>query len=148
VLTLPDNKVACEPLYDPDESTGGIIIPDMAKERCDQGIVKYTGSKVTLVQPGDHVLFSGYTGTFIEVQYEGRLIIMPEDFITCIIHDDPTDVAGLYFRSKSGEYFQATYEQVTILCARTLERYNKVKPSRLGSKLDGRPSPEDYARLR
>lgn len=145
MLTLPDNKVGIEPLYDPEMTASNLLyIPAVAQERCDQGIVKYIGRDVTLVKPGDHVLFSGYTGTLIEIQYEGRLIVMPEDFISCIIIDDPCDVAGLFFRGKDGEYFPATYEQVQHLCAIALGKVNRVGPTQKGSKLDGRPTQKDY----
>lgn len=145
MLTLPHNKVGCEPLYDPDTTASGrLYIPDVAQERCDQGIVKYVGDKVTLVKPGDHVLFSGYTGTLVEIQFEGRLIIMPESYIIAIIHDDTIIVPGAYFRSREGEYIPATWEQLTNLAARALEKVNRVGRSMTKRKIDFRPAVEEY----
>jgi chaperonin GroES len=108
---LAGNNVAITPNFDPDISTGGLYIPDSAKERCDQGIVKYIGPKVKWLQIGDYVLFSGYSGTYLSVEGEGKLIVMPETYIICIIEPDTTmEVPGLYFKSKDGVYFPATYE--------------------------------------
>lgn len=128
MIILPRNKVAIEPIYDPDR-IGHIWIPEMAKERCDQGIVKYIGPGVHNVKPFDHVIFSGYTGTNIEIDGEGILILMPESYIEAVVEYQPCDVPGLYFRSKDGEYFTATYEQAAFLCARAIEGVNRVKPS-------------------
>lgn len=145
MLSLLPKMVAAEPLYDPSTTESGrIIIPEIAQERCDQGIVKYVGKDVQLVKPGDHVLFSGYTGSLVEIQYEGRFIILPERFITCIIHDDPFDVSGLFFRDRDGTYHTATYEMVTSLCARSLERVNTVRPSKHAYKIDSRPTKAEY----
>jgi len=149
VLTLQNNRVAVVPLFDPD-TYGHIIIPDQAKERCDQGIVKYLGPKCELVKHGDHVLFSGYTGTTVSLEGEGLLIIMPEDFITAVCEDPVTDVPGLYFRGVDGDYFTATYEQAMNLISKAFTEAPWF--ARLKFNVDGglrtRPKPEEYERLR
>lgn len=99
MIKLTLNKVAVTPINDPDVSKGGIIIPDIAKERCDQGIVKYCGPDCVDTKVGQYVLFSGYTGTLVHVEGEGRIIIMPEDFIVAeLVEPANVDVPGLYFR--------------------------------------------------
>jgi co-chaperonin GroES (HSP10) len=120
MIRLNGNKVAATPIFDPDK-IGRIYVPDMAKERCDQGVVKYVGPKCEWIKPNDYILFSGYTGTLIKLEGEGLLIVMPEDFISCIIEAPNTDIPGLYFRGKNGEYFTATYEQAVELLARGIE---------------------------
>lgn len=110
MISLPGNKVGVDGIPDPDSSLGGIIIPDMAKKRTKQGIVKYVGPDVKYVKIGDHVVFSGYTGTTVLLEGEGVIIIMPEDFITCLLEAPDTDVPGLYFKGSDGQYFTATYE--------------------------------------
>lgn len=113
VITLPSRKVAIEPIYDPDK-IGSIWIPDQAKMRCDQGIVKYVGAKVKEVEIGDYVIFSGYSGTNVEIEGEGRLIIMLEKFIVCKLYPPGTIVPGLYFKYKeNGKYVyeEATHEE-------------------------------------
>lgn len=119
-----DNKIAVIPLFDPDKSKGGIWIPDEAKERCDQGIVKYCGPKCEFISPGDFVLFPGYTGQSIRDDEDGVLIIFREtDAVAKIVGDefDSTDVPGLYFRGKDGDYFQANVEYALILIAQALQ---------------------------
>lgn len=123
MIKLPSKKVAIEPIFDADK-IGSIWIPDQAKMRCDQGIVKYIGNKVREVKVGDYVLFSGYSGTLVDINGEEQLIIMLEKFVVCILHPDPTVIPGLFFRSIMGdldptkeegfpryEYFEATHEE-------------------------------------
>ena len=119
-MHLQHDKVACVPLFDPDHY-GSIIIPDTAKERCDQGLVKYIGPEVTHVQPGDHIIFSGYTGTLMEIEGEGLMIVLPETFIDAKLESPDTSIPGLYFLGKDGEYFPATYEMAMNIIARGLK---------------------------
>ncbi len=126
MIAVLGNKVAIKPLYDPDVSPGGIIIPEQAKERCDQGIVKALGPRVSETSPelrlSMHVLFSGYDGTLIELEDEGIFLIMPVDFIRCIIYaPNIGDIPGLYFKDRDGEYWTATYEQAQELTAQAIE---------------------------
>jgi len=107
ILPIKD-RVAISPIYDSDVSaSGNIIIPNEAKERCDQGIVKYIGPDVSEnIAIGDHVSFSGYTGTTVRIgsghgDYENDeiLIIVPEPFIVMKILGVVTSLPGLYFKS-------------------------------------------------
>lgn len=118
MINITGNKVAVVPIYDP-EMVGHIVIPDIAKTRSDQGLVKYMGKDVKDIEIGDYVIFSGYTGTLLSLEDEGRLIIMDASFIVAKV-DPPdalvnTSVPGLFFLSKSGEYFDATYEMAMEL---------------------------------
>jgi co-chaperonin GroES (HSP10) len=79
-----DDRIAVIPIEDP-EKIGHIIIPDTAKRRVDQGIIKYRGDNVKELKVGDHVCFSGYTGTKISVKGEGTLIIMKEEDVVALI---------------------------------------------------------------
>lgn len=145
MLTMPPNKVGIEPIFDPD-MIGSLYVPEQAKERCDQGIVKYVGGDCELVKVGDHVLFSGYTGTLIRIDGES-LIIMPEEFIQAVVYDEPKIVEGLYFKDKNGEYFKATHEQASFLLARAMENDPTVRPSRKRYKIEGAPKREEYDRI-
>ncbi|KKK92651.1 hypothetical protein LCGC14_2700810 [marine sediment metagenome] len=134
---LPRGKIAVTPLFDPDTTPSGrIIIPDQAKERCDQGIVKYIGKPIITVckdceenlatepldiQIGDHVMFSGYTGTFMRLEGEGLLIILPADYVTAVIETEPTDIPGLFFQDLDGDYYTATYEMAMDLIGRGIK---------------------------
>ena len=120
MIRLRRNQVAVEPIFDP-LMIGSLYIPEGSTERCDQGIIKYVGPKVKEVSIGDHVLFSGYSGTLVNLEGEGRLIVMYEPFITCIVYPDKTPINGLYFKAADGTYFTATYEEAFFLMAKDFE---------------------------
>jgi chaperonin GroES len=73
---------------------GGIIIPDTAKEKPQEGIVVAVGSgriegegkkKTPLeVRKGDRILFSKYAGTEVTIEGEEHLIMKEEDIIALI----------------------------------------------------------------
>ena len=87
------NKIIVEPVEAETKTASGIIIPDSAKEKPQEGVVVAVGSGKYLdngniikptVKAGDKVLFSKYAGT--EVKIEGEdLLIMREDDILGII---------------------------------------------------------------
>ena len=135
MLLLQRNIVAVVPLFDPDMSAGGIIVPEQAKGRCTQGIVKYLGPKCKNVKIADHVLFSAYSGTTIQVEGEGSvLIFIPESGIEAIIESPATEIPGLYFMAGDSEtnhkkYFTATYEQVMSLIAKAANEQPEVMKS-------------------
>lgn len=144
MLKLPRDKVAIDPIFDPDKSPSGLLhIPEQAKERCDQGIVRYIGPDVKEVKIGDYVLFSGYSGTLMNLEGEGLLIIMNEPFIVATIDEqrDP-DIPGLYFKGTDGTYFNATYEQALQLIARAFSDLGAFAVH------SGKPSIADYDHMR
>lgn len=123
MLEMYDDKIAVIPLFDQEKSPGGIIIPEIARERCDQGIVKYCGPNCKWLKPGDYVLFSGYTGQAVRDEVEGTLIMFREEFAVAVITDDKvgnTDIPGLYFKGPDG-YFPANYEHAMTFIAKALE---------------------------
>ncbi len=72
------------------KTKGGIIIPDTAKEKPQEGRVVAVGKgKVTEdgklqtpeVKKGDRVLFSKYSGTEINIEGEEHLIIREDDVL-------------------------------------------------------------------
>jgi chaperonin GroES len=71
------------------KSAGGIIIPDTAKEKPQEGKVvavgpgkKEDGKVLTLdVKAGDRVLFGKYAGTEIKLDGEEHLILREEDIL-------------------------------------------------------------------
>lgn len=145
MLTMMPNKVAVEPIFDPD-MIGSIIVPDAAKGRCDQGLVKYVGSECETVRVGDHILFSGYTGTLMNLEDEGLLIILPEEFVVGVVYDDPIEIRDLYFKDKEGNYFNATHEMALHIIANGMRGHTSVRSS---VKLKERgPTHSDYDRLR
>ena len=103
MLKLKKGQVALEPIFDSDyynPHSQLIKIPDMAKDRCDQGIIKYMGRDCDKdLKVGQHVIISGYTGTTITIDKE-ILIILHSDFIKAIISEEDNKVPGLYFKGK------------------------------------------------
>jgi len=74
---------------------GGIIIPDTAKEKPQEGIVVAVGNGQILddgtrlnleVKEGDHLLFGKYSGTDIKIEGEEYLILR-EDEVLGILAD-------------------------------------------------------------
>jgi chaperonin GroES len=75
-------------------TSGGIVLPDSAQEKPQQGRVLSVGDGVLLpngtrvkgqVSEGDRVLFSSYSGTEVSVDDE-NLLIMREDDILAILN--------------------------------------------------------------
>ena len=73
-----------------DSVKGGIIIPDTAKEKPQEGIVIAVGNGKILddgtrqnmeVKSGDHILFGKYSGTDIKVEDEEYLILREEEVL-------------------------------------------------------------------
>lgn len=71
-------------------TAGGIIIPDTAKEKPQEGKIISTGNRkagddgnlVPLeVKKGDRILFSKYAGTEVNIESEEHLIIREEDVL-------------------------------------------------------------------
>lgn len=152
MIELPRDNIAVTPISDPDKR-GSLWIPDQAKERVDQGIVKYVSKKVAErdeIHVGDYVMFSGYTGTLVQLEDEGTFIIFPARFATCIIRAPATDVPGLYFKDKDGNYFTATHEMAIQLIADAFQNAEwRVGLSAVDRKIRGKkvhemPEPEDY----
>lgn len=140
MLEFQKNKVGIIPISDP-EKVGHIYIPDMAKERTDQGVVKYCGPECKYVEPGDYVIFSGWSGSAFKIEdpqtgVVERLIILPEDYITAVMEDDPFIIPSLYLRGKDGSYFETTYEIAMEIIAEAW-RAREWSPLKIkGSKLE------------
>jgi len=87
------DRIVVKRMEEEEKTAGGIIIPDTAKEKPQQGKVmavgdgKFTdnGGRTPLtVKEGDRILFSKYAGTDIKVEGE-ELLIMREDDVLAIV---------------------------------------------------------------
>ncbi|MGG4340959.1 co-chaperone GroES [Paenibacillus lautus] len=85
-------RVLVEPIEQEETTTFGIVLPDSAKEKPQEGKIIAVGSgslkdgaRVPLeVKEGDRVIFSKYAGT--EIKYEGKeYLIMKESDIHAIL---------------------------------------------------------------
>ena len=86
------DRVIVKRMEGEEKTAGGIIIPDTAKEKPQQGKVMAVGKGRILekgdvvplvVKEGDRVLFAKYSGTEVKVEGE-ELLIMREDDILAI----------------------------------------------------------------
>jgi chaperonin GroES len=84
-----------------EQRVGGIIIPDSAKEKPQQGKViaagngktKDDGQRIALdVKPGDRILFGKYSGQEIKLDGE-EFLIMREDEVLAVLEDGATKTA-------------------------------------------------------
>jgi chaperonin GroES len=84
------DRVVVKRLEEEEKTVGGIIIPDTAKEKPQQGKVIAVGKgriledgKVTplIIKEGDRVLFSKYGGTEIKIDGEEHLIMREDDIL-------------------------------------------------------------------
>ena len=88
-----DDRVVVEPVEAEDKTSGGILLPDSAKEKPRQGKVLKLGEGKRLengqrarfqVKEGDRVLFTSYAGNEVTVDGE-EYLIMSEDDILAIV---------------------------------------------------------------
>jgi chaperonin GroES len=84
------DRVVVRRIEEDDRTRGGIIIPDTAKEKPQQGEIVATGpgaldEKANLqpldVKPGDRVLFGKWSGTEVKIDGEDLLIMKESDIL-------------------------------------------------------------------
>jgi chaperonin GroES len=85
-----NDRVLVKRMKEEERSVGGIIIPDTAKEKPQQGKVVAvgpgkadgSGNRIALeVKEGDRVLFSKYSGTEIKIDGEEHLFMKEDDIL-------------------------------------------------------------------
>jgi len=73
-------RVVILPIEGESQTPGGILLPETAKEKPQQGIVKAVGNEdemMTDLKIGDRVLFPKYTGT--EIKFEGETYLLMDE---------------------------------------------------------------------
>ena len=84
------DRIIIERIDEEETSKGGILIPDTAKEKSQEGKVVAVGKGRVLedgkiqkldVKKGDQVLFSKFAGTEITLEGEERLILREDDVL-------------------------------------------------------------------
>ncbi len=87
------DRIIVKRLEEEEKTKGGIIIPDSAKEKPQEGEVLAIGNGKTLedgkvlpldVKVGDKILFSKYSGTEIKVD-GNEYLIMKEDDVQAVV---------------------------------------------------------------
>jgi len=92
VVPLGD-RVLVKPLEAEEKTKGGIVLPDTAKEKPQEGEVIAVGDgklldngqKVPLqVKKGDRVLYGKYSGTEVKIDGVDHLIVREEDILAIV----------------------------------------------------------------
>lgn len=92
-VTPLGDKVVIKRLQADDKTAGGIVLPDGAKERPQQGRVLSVGDGRLLsdgqrirpqVSEGDRVVFSSYAGSQVDVDGDELLIMREEDILAVV----------------------------------------------------------------
>ena len=84
------DRVLVKPQEQKESKRGGIIIPDTAKEKPQEGLIVATGKGKTTedgkvlpmdVKPGDKILYGKYSGSEIKIDDQDYLIMHQEDVL-------------------------------------------------------------------
>ena len=84
------DRILVQRIEEKETVKGGIIIPDSAKEKPQEGVVKAVGNgkilengtKLTLeVKEGDRILFGKYSGSEIKIDGEEYLILREDEVL-------------------------------------------------------------------
>ena len=79
------DRVIVQRIEEGEQKVGGIIIPDSAKEKPQQGKVEKDGKVTPLdVKEGDTVLFGKYSGQEIKLHGEEYMIMREEEILGVI----------------------------------------------------------------
>lgn len=87
------NRIVVEPLEQEEVTPGGIVLPETAKEKPQQGVVLSVGpgdrdekgQRIPMdVSVGDKVLFAKYSGTEVKVDGKKLLILRESDVLAII----------------------------------------------------------------
>ena len=91
------DRVLIKRIEEQETMKGGIIIPDTAKEKSQEGEVISVGTGKTLengsivpleVKKGDRILFGKYSGTDIRLQDQDYLILREDEIVGVLTHAD------------------------------------------------------------
>src|SRR3989442_11775197 len=87
------DRVLVQPLEEQETKKGGIIIPDTAKEKPQEGKVIAAGNgkigddgkRIALdVKAGDRILFGKYSGSEVKIEADQYLILRQEDVLAIL----------------------------------------------------------------
>lgn len=88
------DRILIKRIEEEEKTKGGIIIPDAAKEKPQEGMVVAVGDGKVLesgqkvkpgVKAGDKILFGKYSGTEIKIDGEEHLILREDDVLAIIV---------------------------------------------------------------
>ena len=75
-------RILVEPFEAKDKTSGGIYIPDTAKEKLQEGEVIAVAEDATgEVAVGDHVLYKEFAGTEVKIEGEDYILLTDDDLL-------------------------------------------------------------------
>ena len=80
-------RVLIKPVKEEERTSGGLYIPETAKEKKKQGIIVELGTieeKELPIKKGDTILYTGYSSEEMEINGEKYLILESKDIIAKI----------------------------------------------------------------
>ncbi len=93
------DRVVVEPIEEEERTAGGIILPETAKEKPQQGKViavgpgarDEDGKRIPVdVKVGDRVLFAKYAGTEVKLDSDHRILVLRESDILAVVEENGT----------------------------------------------------------
>ena len=90
------DRLVVEPIEQEDTTSGGILLPETAKEKPQEGRViaagpgrvDDSGKRVKMeVKEGDRVLYAKYAGTEVKVEDDKKVLILKESDILALVED-------------------------------------------------------------
>ncbi len=79
------DRVVIEPIEQEEKTASGIVLPDTAKEKPQQGNVLAVGPDVEgEISVGDRVLYAKYAGTEVKIDDQEVLILSESDVLALI----------------------------------------------------------------
>jgi chaperonin GroES len=88
------DRVVVEPVEQEEKTASGIILPETAKEKPQEGVViavgpgrrDEAGDRIPMdVEEGDRVLYAKYAGTEVKLESDKKVLILKESDILAIV---------------------------------------------------------------
>lgn len=83
-----DDRVLVRPVQQDERTASGIILPDMAQEKPQQGVVVAVGTDEDLrgvLAAGDEVLFTKYGGSEVKLDGVAHVILQRQDILGKVV---------------------------------------------------------------
>lgn len=78
------HKIVVERTQAVDKTAGGIVIPDTAKEKPEQGKVVAVGKDVEEIKVGDVIIFGNFAATEVKVDGKEYLVVREKEVFAVI----------------------------------------------------------------
>jgi chaperonin GroES len=87
------DRVVVQHVEQDEKTSGGVFLPDTAKEKPQEGVVRAVGTGRVLdngttlpmsVKPGDRVIYSKYSGSEIKIDGQEYLIVSEKDVLAIV----------------------------------------------------------------